>query len=256
MKRNAFWLIPIIIALLITPVTPMLDLEIARLTYHKQVAGEVSRTHHGFFSNLFFDSMFNVGGIPAQVIGVLAAIFFLYSAYRQKFKPLSPTKFLQKFKPWRAIALVLSLNLIIGCGVITHTLLKEFWGRPRPRQVEEFGGKQQFRPYYSPALKSLSEPSKSFPSGHSTTGFYFFCIYFLGKRYQKKWVARLGLATGAGLGILLSITRIVQGGHFLSDVLFGALIMWETACFVDWLVFEYMPHTKRFTSIKQFAFNE
>lgn len=255
MKRNAIWLLPIIIAIIITPFTPMLDLELARWIYHNPIVGDTSRTH-GFSSNLFFDIAFRYGGIPAEVIGGLATLGFFYSAYRQKYKPTIETKFLQKFKPWRAIALVLSLNLIIGCGVITHTLLKELWGRPRPRQVEEFGGKQPFRPYYNPAFEKLPEPSKSFPSGHSTTGFYFFCIYFIGRRYQKNWVAKLGLILGFTMGILLSITRLIQGGHFLSDVLFGALIMWEVACFVDWLVFEYAPRSSRLAPFKHFAFSE
>ena len=47
-----------------------------------------------------------------------------------------------------------------------------------------------------------------------------------------------GLIISFGLGILLSMARIVQGGHFISDVLFAALLMWETAYFVDWLVFD------------------
>lgn len=254
--RNALWLGPIIIALLITPFTPTLDLELARWTYHNPVAGEVSEKYHGFSSNFFFDVMFLFGGIPAEAIGGLATLLLAYSVYKQKYKPSNMTQFLLKFKPWRATALVLSLNLIIGCGIITHTLFKEFWGRPRPRQVEEFGGKQQFKPYYIPALKKPPEPSKSFPSGHSTTGFYFFCIYFLGRRYQKKWLTRLGFTLGAAFGIILSITRIVQGGHFLSDVFFGALIMWETAYFVDWLVFEYLPENKQFAPMKHLVFSE
>jgi membrane-associated PAP2 superfamily phosphatase len=80
--------------------------------------------------------------------------------------------------------------------------------------------------------------AKSFPSGHSTCGFYFLCLYFAGRRTSSRLLQALGLGIGLGYGILLSVVRIVQGGHFISDCLFAALLMWEVAYFVDWLVFE------------------
>ncbi|MBS0655563.1 MAG: phosphatase PAP2 family protein, partial [Verrucomicrobia bacterium] len=94
------------------------------------------------------------------------------------------------------------------------------------------------RAYYQPLFSSAPEPSKSFPSGHSTCGFYFFCVYFLAKRYRYPLLARGAFAFSIILGSLLSLARIVQGGHFISDVVIAAIIMWLTAYFVDFVVFD------------------
>ncbi|MDB6080839.1 MAG: hypothetical protein JWO53_111 [Chlamydiia bacterium] len=227
LRRNALWLIPILIMFAITPFTPELDMAIARWTYYTNIAGDPSSVHTGFSSNSFFDVMYKHGCIPSQLTCGIATLIFLLSFY------------IPKLQKMRAVSLTLSLCMIIGAGIITHQLLKETWGRPRPRHIIEFGGKQDFRPYYIPRITPAPEPSKSFPSGHSTCGFYFFCLYFLGRRYKSPLLKSIGIIAGGGLGIFLSMARIVQGGHFLSDVLFAALLMWETAYFVDWLVFDY-----------------
>jgi len=69
-------------------------------------------------------------------------------------------------------------------------------------------------------------------------GFAFFAFYFLGKRLNKKWMSVLGVVLALALGVGLGITRIAQGGHFFSDVLATALIMWLTAFAFDKLLFE------------------
>ena len=233
LKRNALWLLPILLMLLITPFTPSLDMAVANWAYHNNIAGVPSATHHGFSSNTLFDLMYKFGCIPAQATcGIAAFLFALSFRYPQ-------------LKSSRQTTLTLSLCMLIGAGILTHTFFKECWGRPRPRQIVEFGGPLKYRPYYKPLLEKQPIPSKSFPSGHSTCGFYFFCLFFLGRRANNNWLKATGLILGLGLGILLSIARIIQGGHFLSDTFFAALIMWETAYFVDWLVFTYKPVAKR-----------
>ena len=228
-KQNARWLLPLIIACIIAPFTPWMDMTVARWCFQNTA---------GFSSNTLFDFLYTFGELPTQLIGIFATLYFLYAVYTRK-------RTQQRF-----IALVLSLNMIIGYGSITRTVLKEFWGRPRPIQIEEFGGTHKFRPFYAPILKKGSDALQSFPSGHAACGFYFFSLYFIGRRYQKRSLKNLGLTLGATVGILLSFTRILQGGHFLSDTLFSALIMWETACFVDFLIFDsdcfyFHPHIIR-----------
>lgn len=235
LKRNALWLIPILAMLAITPFTPALDMAIAKWTYHTNIAGDLSEVNSGFSSNYFFDIMYKYGCVPAQLTCGIATILFILSFY------------VSWLKQTRSIVLAISLCLIVGSGILTHQLFKETWGRPRPRHIIEFGGKQEFRPYFIPRLSAPPEPSKSFPSGHSTCGFYFFFIYFLGRRYHSRIIGISGLVFATVLGISLSMARIVQGGHFLSDILFAALLMWETAYFVDWFIFEYKPIVRKLT---------
>jgi lipid A 4'-phosphatase len=245
LKRNAIWLVPILLMALLTPFSPWIDLSVAKWTYHPPLTIDSLREPTNFSSslfydfmykfsfasgkfssNIFFDFIYKYGVVPAQITCTVATLVFIFSFFRPK------------LIFWRIPALVISLNLIIGSGIVSHLLLKETWGRPRPKQVIEFGGLQKFHPFYIPAIKPMPEPCKSFPSGHSTTGFYFFCLYFLGKRYNKKALELGGLFLGITLGGMLSIARIMQGGHFVSDVLMAAFIMWETAYFVDLLIFD------------------
>jgi lipid A 4'-phosphatase len=220
-KNYKQWWVPIVLMAMITPYTTMLDLEFARAFYHP---GDSSASGH-FTSNAFFDFMYNYGVIPAQITVSLALLVLLLS-YVSSY-----------WKPWRSSALMMVLTLAIGAGFITHVLLKDHWGRPRPRQVIEFGGKQPFRPYYEPNFFHQPEPSKSFSCGHCSMGFYFFALALLGKRWRNRFVYWISMSIAFTLGIALSITRIAQGGHFFSDVLMTGLIMWLTALTCDWLIF-------------------
>lgn len=224
-KRHALWVTPILLFLLFAPISSQIDLFIAQATYYNDWIFRDNEPY-GFFSTPFFDFIYLWGVLPAQVTFVAATISLILS------------RWIERLKPYRSICMVLSLTLAIGSGFITHSVLKEMWGRPRPRQIVDFGGNQSFRPFYEPNLQQTPEPSKSFPSGHSTCGFYFFCIYFLGRRLNKPALANGGLIISILLGGALSLARIVQGGHFISDIVSAALIMWLTAYFVDYLVYE------------------
>lgn len=118
-----------------------------------------------------------------------------------------------------AVAIVMAL----GLGVLVHAALKENWGRPRPHQVQDFAGTQAF----VPALRPWGACSRncSFVSGHAATGFALLAMGMFGSRARRRlWFAAAmlaGLAIGAG--------RVVQGGHFVSDVLFAGVLMWLTA---------------------------
>lgn len=215
MLRPIFWWLPIVFMVAITPFTSVLDLAITRAIYQNT----------RFASNDFFDFMYTYGVLPAQVTALVAGVIFILS-YCSAY-----------WKKWRPGAKVLLLTIAIGAGFITHTLLKDHWGRPRPKQVEEFGGHQPFRPFYEPNFFHQPEPSKSFPCGHCTMGFYFFALALVARRMNYRALEVIGIALAIVLGVALSITRIAQGGHFFSDTLMSALIMWMTAATSDWLVF-------------------
>lgn len=218
------WWLPILLMLVVTPFTPAMDLAASSFFYQPTADGGGQ-----FSSNAFFDFMFVYGVVPADITAGLAIVVFILSYFSSY------------WKQWRSSALVLILTLAIGAGFITHVLLKDHWGRPRPKQVEEFGGMQTFRPYYKPNFFHQPEPSKSFPCGHCSMGFYFFALALVGKRKKNRVLYVTGLILAVTLGITLSLTRIAQGGHFLSDALMTALIMWLTALTCDWLIFSEEP---------------
>lgn len=44
------------------------------------------------------------------------------------------------WKPYRRASLVLVLVVALGPGLVVNSILKPYWGRPRPRHVMTFGG--------------------------------------------------------------------------------------------------------------------
>ncbi len=107
---------------------------------------------------------------------------------------------------------------------MANVVLKDNWGRARPRSVVEFGGTKHF----TPALIPASECSRncSFVSGEASSAFVpFFAAALLLLPQLRRTLFGAGLAAGFGAGLI----RISQGGHFLSDILFAGIFMALTA---------------------------
>lgn len=208
MNKHLGWILPIAAMAILAPFSPWLDLAISHYFYDP---------HHTFETSSWHAFIYDYGTIPAIVTGVIGVILFFCSLY------------IPEWQKWRKSGLILMLTTLIGSFLVVNVILKDHWGRPRPKQVIEFGGAQTFRPFYKPNFFNQPEPSKSFPCGHCAQGFYFFAIILVGKRLKSLATFLIGLSLTIVLGLLLSWTRIAQGGHFFSDVLMSALIMWLTA---------------------------
>jgi uncharacterized membrane protein len=115
--------------------------------------------------------------------------------------------------------------MVAGPGLIVNVILKDNFGRPRPRNIIEFSGKYE---HEKPLVYDASSPGKSFPCGHASMGFYFLGVYILYRR-RRQFLANLGLVTGIFWGGLIGITRMLQGGHFFSDVIYSAGLIYLTA---------------------------
>ena len=199
------WILPLALIILFAPFSAWLDLRTSAFFY----SGEGS-----FCSTSLLDFYFTYGEVFGFLIGVPSLVFLLVSRFYNRWAPL------------RLPAFFLVMSLIIGPGVIVNLTMKQFWGRPRPLQIHEFGGKHDFRPFWSPKISIYSEHAlRSFPSGHSSMGFYNLAFIFLGRRYKIRTLTSVGAGLTAFWGIGLMFTRIAQGGHFLSDVLISPIIM-------------------------------
>lgn len=122
---------------------------------------------------------------------------------------------------WRRAA-ALALVLLLGTGALVNGMLKEQWGRPRPREVQEFAGSHPFVPALHPSRECAH--NCSFVSGHAATGFALIALGVFGAQAARRRWLLIGMATGLTVGA----ARVVQGAHFLSDVVFGLLFIWAT----------------------------
>ncbi|MCW5559715.1 MAG: phosphatase PAP2 family protein [Verrucomicrobiae bacterium] len=150
--------------------------------------------------------LYHYGCLPALVVGVAGCIVWAVSF---RFAFLGRVRLFAGF---------LGITLMLGPGLLINGILKDHYGRLRPRQVQEFGGEGTYRPLGEPTFDGAG---KSFPSGHAAMGFYWFApaIYL--------WDRRRRLAQGMMIvalvhGGLMSFGRLAQGAHWLSDVWWSA----------------------------------
>jgi len=124
-------------------------------------------------------------------------------------------------------AAIVMLSLLAGPLIAVNGVVKEHWGRARPRTVQQFDGKQQFTPAW--IIADQCEHNCSFTSGHAAAGFALCVGFFVSRR--KIW-----LNSGLILGGLVGLTRMMNGAHFLSDVIFSFFIVFIVAAIVAYII--------------------
>lgn len=117
---------------------------------------------------------------------------------------------------WRCVLAAILTFVIIWA-------LKLVWGRVRPRQLTLGGGYFAYTPWYLPQGFT---GYFSFPSGHTANATVILSLLYYFKFIPEKYKLVKPIATAllSVWIILVALSRVVVGAHFLSDVLFGAAI--------------------------------
>ncbi|MFK5980744.1 MAG: phosphatase PAP2 family protein [Rhizobiaceae bacterium] len=111
----------------------------------------------------------------------------------------------------------------IGPGILANLVFKNYSGRARPRNIEEFGGGFEFTPVAN--WSNECGGNCSFISGEVASMFMLFAplIFICGKH---RWILVTAMFIFGGLSGLM---RIGQGGHFTSDCIMAGIFMIFTA---------------------------
>jgi len=154
--------------------------------------------------------LYHFGNVPAFALAAAGGAVFVLGFFNER------------LRRDRTAALFVVALLALGPGLVVNTVFKDNWGRPRPADIVQFGGTEAYRPAWSPG-----EPGKgrSFPSGHAAVGFFLMAPYFVLRRRAPGW-ARKALAAGIVYGMLMGLARMIQGGHFLTDVLWSGVMVY------------------------------
>ncbi|HEX5371150.1 MAG TPA: phosphatase PAP2 family protein [Aquabacterium sp.] len=121
---------------------------------------------------------------------------------------------------WRRTAVGCLLVAVLSSGLIVELGFKNFMGRPRPVQTLDFGGTEVFHPAFERGPSP--DRHRSFVSGHAAAGFSLMSIGLAaGAVWRRRWLL-IGVVTGSIVGL----GRIMQGGHYLSDVVFSFYVVW------------------------------
>lgn len=114
--------------------------------------------------------------------------------------------------------LFLAASLALGPGLFVNVVLKDASHRPRPVQVKEFGGDQDFRPWF--AFDGSCKTNCSFASGEVAGAAWLVApASLVPAPWQPVAFAAVGLFTMA-----VAALRMAFGGHFASDVIAAALL--------------------------------
>ena len=125
-----------------------------------------------------------------------------------------------------------ALTVLLGPGLFVNTVLKPHFHRPRPNQLVCFGGAHDFAPVLVP---SGTDETRSFPSGHASMGFYLMAPAFVFLRRNPRRAIVI-LIFGMSAGVLLGLTRIVQGRHFPSDILWAWAVVYYSSLSVYYVL--------------------
>lgn len=206
MLRSYAWykglllIISIIIVLLFVYYSVPIDKNTALLSY--------DALHNSFYGE---DCL--LCAVVYSSVTIITVLLILHIAYL----------FLQK---QHKAAMIVLLSLLLGPGLIINVLGKNHWGRPRPYQVLRH--QADFAPVWQ---HDFHKPNNnSFPSGHAAIGFFVGVPFFVLGR--KKTGVLLSLLLGSTVGVV----RIMQGGHYVSDVFCAGIIVWLITLLIIWLV--------------------
>lgn len=170
----------------------------------------------------FWRLIYHLAPIPALLLGGAALVVLLLGFG------------VHRLRPWRRQALFMLLFLALGPGLLVNVLLKDHLTKPRPREVIEFGGKYRYSQFWQ-QREAVSPPlrNNSFPSGHAAIAFAAIGPWFF-LRQRRQWTARAFLAGGLGWGAVVGAARILQGGHFFSDVVWAGGLVYLVGGLLAW----------------------
>lgn len=118
--------------------------------------------------------------------------------------------------------------LLAALGMVLIPLgtavLKLLTNRHCPWDILEFGG---YAPYVGLLQQGPADlkAGTCFPAGHASAGFLWL-VWAVALRPAGRFLARVALAVGLGMGALLGGVRLLQGAHFLSHILWAAWFAW------------------------------
>ncbi|WPY00280.1 PAP2 superfamily phosphatase [Candidatus Trichorickettsia mobilis] len=187
---------------------PALDLKFSQLFYDHD---------HGFIYRNNFVVRFLFLLIPplTKIFVAACIIFFCFQRYKHK-------NFKKTLSSWIAYLII---AVTIGPGLIVNQILKNDIGRARPSQITEFGGSKNFTA--AAIITDQCHYNCSFPSGHAAMAYYYTILAYttlLFSNKNKKYFTIIYISALL-FGTLTGLSRILMGGHFLSDVIASCFII-------------------------------
>jgi membrane-associated PAP2 superfamily phosphatase len=162
--------------------------------------------------------------IAAIVAGLLASIA-IKLARPERPSPVRP-----------GTVVFLLATLLLGPLLLVNVILKNTWGRPRPVEVDAFGGDAPYVEVWR--ITDWCADNCSFVSGEASSAMWLVAVALV----LPKSVRAPAMVVAVVYALLLSLNRIAFGGHFLSDVLISFALTLLLIAVVHRVVIERPPN--------------
>ena len=170
-------------------------------------------------------------GIPELIVLSAVIIFVVWLYGKKKHKVV--------WKIDNKIMLLTFGTMFLGPILIVNGIFKSFWGRARPQDILQFGGDKLFSLPFE--ISNQCSWDCSFMSGHTAVAFWLVAPALLAPKKYKL----LTIGAALAFGCLTAVFRIGQGAHFLTDVLFSAVLMLVLIWFVYRRLFLFDANIRR-----------
>jgi lipid A 4'-phosphatase len=215
-RQRLAWVLGSFVALaLLFRFVPQLDLAVASLFYDEMGFSPGRKGLNGVF--------YWLGDTGAEIVFVALTLAMLGAILR-----------LGRLGAWRMRLVFLWLALFIGPGLVVNLVLKEHVDRPRPSQLVEFGGDQQFVAAFD--WRDTDQRGHAFVSGHAAFAFFLMAIGWIDARRRRRW-----MFAALGFGAVMGLARMDPGQHFLSDVVFAFYVVYACTSVAWWLTQRFVP---------------
>jgi lipid A 4'-phosphatase len=169
------------------------------------------------FSKLFYDSKDgfiyrdnNIVQLLFEIIPILTKLLFIVTL-------LYLSYLIVKYKTFNRLIIsggfYIILSTAIGPGLLVNHIFKENFGRARPIQIKNFNGSKNFTRAFS--ISNECVHNCSFSSGHAAMGYNLTSLAYIVPFIYFSRIYNIALIFGS----LIGLSRVLMGGHFLSDVL-------------------------------------
>ncbi len=183
------------------------------------------------FSQLFFSEesgfLYQENFVVYQLYALLPLLTKLFILVCLLYLVYLVVKYRSYKRILRSGVFFLVIAAAISPGLVVNEVFKENFGRARPRHIEEFNGKREFTGAFT--MSDQCKRNCSFSSGHAAMGYFLTAIAYTTNLLYFNRIYLIGIVFGS----LVGLSRIVMGGHFLSDVLASAFVV----LFLDHVIF-------------------
>ena len=190
-----------------------------------------------YLSSLFYgaDEKFTLQSYYTITIFVRQIVLPIIILYLLLFPGLSLLLHFKKiffgFKLKNKDVLFIFSTALFNLIIVVNVVLKNTWGRARPNDILQLGGNQSFTPWFQISDSCIN--NCSFVSGDASVGFSLIAFFFITKKILYLWISLF-------FGFLLGAIRILEGGHFFSDVLIAGFLIFVLT------YFEFYFYNKKF----------